>query len=316
MKRNILILLLLLIISFAVYILNVRYEDINLIKIVNTLFALTSIHFIRLVFEKVILAKVKESKTRYSFRKASALLSFILFLIILLAIWVEHPQSLAVGYGLFAAGVSIALQDLLKNIAGGMIIFINRIYRVGDRIEIDSKYGDVIDISVLYTTLMEIKQWVSGDQPTGRLTVVPNGYVLAGSINNYTKDYSFIWDEITIPFTYDSNWRKASAEIQKLVAEKTKPTMERAEKEMARAGDKYYYEDKAIEPEIFLSITDNWINFNIRYITDARERRTVNNILNQMILEMIESSKEYKIANESSDINITGAPEIRVREGK
>ncbi len=314
MRRNILILLFLLIISFAVYVLNVRYEDINLIKIVNTLFAITAIHFIRLVFEKVILAKVKESKTRYSFKKASAFLSFILFLIILLAIWVEHPQSLAVGYGVFAAGVSIALQDLLKNIAGGMIIFITRIYRVGDRIEIDSKYGDVIDISVLYTTLMEIRQWVSGDQPTGRLTVVPNGYILAGSIQNYTKDYSFIWDEITIPLTYDSDWRKASAEIQKLVAEKTKPTVERAEKEMSKVGDKYYYIHKGIEPEIFLSITDNWINFNIRYITDARERRLVHNSLNQMILEMIENSKEYKIANESSDIDITSVPELKIKE--
>jgi len=309
MRRNIVILLILLIISSAVYTLNIHYEAINLIKIVNTLFALTVIYFIRFVFQEVILLKVKESKARYSFRKAGSLLSVILFVIIVLGIWVEHPQSLAVGYGLFAAGLSIALQDLIKNIAGGLVIFINRIYRVGDRIEVDSKYGDVIDISVLYTTLMEIKGWVSGDQPTGRLTIIPNGYVLSGSIHNYTKDYSFIWDEISIPLTYDSDWRKAYSELKKIVTEKTKSTVELAEKEMSIVGDKYYYIHKAIEPEIFMVLTDNWINFNIRYITDARARRSVHNALNQLILKMIENSKEYKIASESSDINIVGVPE-------
>ena len=104
---------------------------------------------------------------------------------------------------------------------------------------------------------------------------MPNGYVLSGSIQNYTKDYSFIWDEISIPLTYESDWRKASDEIRKVVTEKTKTTVELAEKEMSKAGDKYYYIHKGIEPEIYLSLNDNWINFNIRYITDARERRIV-----------------------------------------
>ena len=61
------------------------------------------------------------------------------------------------------------------------MIFLNGIYRVGDRIEMNQKFGDVIDIGLLYTTLMETREWVSGDQVTGRLAIVPNGGVLNGN---------------------------------------------------------------------------------------------------------------------------------------
>ena len=97
------------------------------------------------------------------------------------------------------------------------MIFVNGIYRVGDRIEINQKFGDVIDIGLLYTTLMETREWVAGDQATGRLSIVSNGSVLAGAVQNYTRDFSFIWDEISVPITYDSNWNEANAKILDIV---------------------------------------------------------------------------------------------------
>jgi len=105
------------------------------------------------------------------------------------------------GFGLVAAAFTLSMQDVAKNFAGGLNIFINRIYRVGDRIEIGSKKGDVIDIDIFYTTIMETNEWVSADLPTGRLSIIPNSLVLSNITNNYTKDFEFLWDEISFPIT-------------------------------------------------------------------------------------------------------------------
>ncbi len=110
-------------------------------------------------------------------------------------------------FGLVAAAFTLTMQDVAKNFAGGLSILFNRIYRVGDRIEIGSKKGDVIDIDIFYTTIMEINEWVSAEQPTGRLSIIPNSYVLTNITNNYTKDFDFLWDEISLPITYSSDWK-------------------------------------------------------------------------------------------------------------
>ncbi len=299
----------LIIISALFWFANYRYPNLYLQKGFYTFLALTIIYFLfKLVFEEIVVKRIKESKTKYAFKKTVSILYFVVFLIVIIAIWVENTQTLLVSYGLIAAGVAIALQDFFKNFMGGIIIFVHGIYRVGDRIEINSKYGDVIDIGILYTTLMELREWVAGEQATGRLTVVPNGYVLSTTVNNYTKDHNFIWDEISIPITYDSDWEEAATKILSIVKKEVVNITDQAVKEISKLEEKYYLPKKVIEPAIFLTLTDNWINFNIRYTTEVRQRRLLRDRLNRMILDEIQNSKNIKIASETLDI--IGFPEV------
>lgn len=194
------------------------------------------------------------------------------------------------------------------------MVFFNGIYRVRDRIEINEKFGDVIDISIFYTTLMETREWVSGDQVTGRLTVVPNGLVLNGAIQNYSRDFDFIWDEITIPITYDSDWKEGVSKILEIVTKETMDVSEKAQKIMERIEGKYYFTKKSLEPAIFLTLTDNWITFGVRYITEVRQRRVLHDKLSRIILSEIENSEKIKIA--SATMNITGFPPINLRNEK
>lgn len=194
------------------------------------------------------------------------------------------------------------------------MILINGIYRVGDRIEINERFGDVIDISIFYTTLMETREWVSGDQVTGRLTIVPNGLVLNGSVENYSRDFDFIWDEITIPITYDSDWKEGINKILDIGTKETMDASENAKMTMKRVEGKYYFAKKSLEPSIFLTLTDNWITFGIRYVTEVRQRRVLHDKLSRMILSEIEKSEKIKIA--SATMNITGFPPIRLRNEK
>ena len=311
MIKKIVSLLSLIIITGLFWFAQFQYPNVYLERGFYTFLTVTIVYFVfKSVFEEIVARQIKESKTRYSFRKTVSILYFVVLLLALIRIWVEQTGTLLVSYGLAAAGIAIALQDFFKNFVGGVIIFITGIYRVGDRIEINQKVGDVIDIGILYTTLLELKEWVAGDQATGRLTIIPNGYVLSGTINNYTKDNNFIWDELAIPITYDSDWKEAITTIQRIVGNETKSMADQAEQEIMELAEKYYLSIRAVEPVVYLTLTDNWITYNIRYITDVRQRRVVRSTLSQMILEEIQKSEKVKIA--STTLDIIGLPELKI----
>jgi len=175
-------------------------------------------------------------------------------------------------------------------------------------LEINSKIRDVIDIGVFYTTLLETNEWVKGDQATGRLSIIPNSLVLSGIVNNYTKDHPYIWDEISIPITYDSDWKEALKIIERVIETETKEIAAKSEASVSQLSDKYYLPQKATEPTVFATLTDNWINLNIRYITEVRQRRTLRDKLNRTFLSELEKIDNINIASETIDVHIKELP--------
>ncbi len=301
-------LLFLIVITLIFWFSNYQYPLTYLEKGFYTFLVLTILYLIfKSILEETIAQQIDDLKMRYSFRKTMSILYVAFISLAIIRIWVEDTQTLLVTYGLVAAGVAVALQDFFKNFAGGIVIFLTGLYTIGDRIEIDSQYGDVIDIGILYTTLLELKRWVAGDQATGGLTVVPNGYVLSKTVNNYTKDNNFIWDELEIPITYESDWKEAYQKMLRIVHRETAEMTGQAEKELSALRLKYYLSERDVAPVIYIQLTDNWISFHIRYITDVRQRRAVASTLSKLILEEIQQSANIKIA--STTVDIVGFPE-------
>ena len=260
-----------------------------------------------LIFQIIIsmffVRRITNLKTRYTANKAISVLSIVFIIVICLRVWVTDSASLIVWYGIIGAGLAFALQDVFKNFVGGFLIIISGMYRVGDRISIDDKYGDVMDIGVMNTTLMEIRGWVSGDQPSGRLLLIPNGMVITTPLFNYTGDHSFVWDEIAIPLTYDSNWRLAKDLVLGIVTKETAAMTKKADEEIERIGEKYYLPKKVVDPSAYITFTDNWIMLDVRYVTDARTRRLLRSRLSELILAAIE--KEDRITISSSTVTVT-----------
>jgi len=308
MLRTIIIAIISAIISATLWFINYTYPNFYssfILKGFYTFLALTVIYTVfRVILEEIIVKKLKQTKMRYSVKKTISVLYVLIFLFAFIAIWIEQTETILISFGLIGAGIAVALQDVFKNFAGGITIFSTGIYRVGDRIEINGKIGDVMDIGIFFTTVMEIGEWVDGNQATGRLTTIPNSIVISGNVNNFTRDHNFIWDEITLPITYDSNWKKAHEQFCYIVKKETEQFAKQADKEINRLGEKYYLPKKPVEPVIFLSITDNYIKFNIRYVTDTRERRIIRDRISRLILEEIEKSKDIKIASETIDVSV------------
>ena len=300
-------------VAALVWALNWHYQTIQLDKFFYTAVALFSLYTLfRVVLEDLVSKRIPDSKARYSFRKVMRILFLVLAFIVVLRIWVVNPQALLVAYGLVAAGVAISLQDIFKNFAGGVTILLTGLYQVGNRIEINGKYGDVIDISIFYTTILENREWVDGDQATGRLSMIPNGAVLSNVVNNYTKDHHFLWDELSFPVTYDSDWKKGSDMMQRLATEVTGEFSAEARASQSHMEERYYLSERTMEPNVYVKADDNWITLTVRYVVEVRERRFVQSKLTQLILDEIDKDPHLSIA--SATLAITEFPEISVEE--
>lgn len=264
--------------------------------------------FFSLILGRFLVGQISDKKTRYTAKKAISVLSVIFIIALCLRIWVTDTSALIVSYGIIGAALAFAMQDVLKNFVGGFLIILSGMFRVGDRIAIDNNFGDVMDIGVLNTTLMEIRGWVTGDQPSGRLLTIPNGLVINHPLYNYTRDHSFVWDEISIPLTYDSDWRRAKDLILAIVIKETAAMTVQADAEIERIGETFYLPKKVVEPSAYITLTDNWITLDIRYVAEARSRRVLRSRLNELALAAIEEEGQITIASTTVTVTTVGEP--------
>ena len=279
------------------------YQNQIYFKIVLSLLLLGFVFSGYKITTEIIAKKViKDRKTQFTINKGILIISGIIFLVLIIQIWIENTESLVISYGIIAAGLAIALQDLFRNFVGGIIIALTGVYKIGDRVEVEGAFGDVMDIGIMNTTMMEIKGWIEAEQPTGRLLLFPNAMVISGKIYNYTKDHNFIWDEIRIPLAYDGDWKAAINNFLDIVKTETQEMTVQAEMEIDRLGEKYYLPKKVTDPAVYLKLTDNWVELSIRYVADAKTRRILSDTINRKILDDITASKTYSIANETMEI--------------
>lgn len=285
---------------------NFESESINFNNLFWLFLILTLSYLIFRIIGSFFVSKISSKRVRYSFRKITYFLFVLSIIVVAVNTWVEDLAVLITVYGLVAAAVALALQDVFKNIIGGLTIFFKKIYSVGDRVKIGEVMGDVVDVSLTYTSLLEIQSWVRGDQPTGRIVMIPNNKLLSNEVMNYSKDHSFIWDEIFVPLTYGSDWERAKELILSIVNEEISTYVDTAERDIKRLQDRYYLTSANIESGVYVELTDNWIALYVRYVTPVKERRITANKITQNILRIIRQEKGIRIASESLTITQDG----------
>ena len=297
-RLNVIILLLL--IFFIAYIRYLTgfyiFEDRSLLDaLLVSLIVIFLAYVINSLAGSLILRRVSTAKDRYTMRKTVSVLVTVLVFAALFAIWIERTTTLLIAYGILSAGVAIALQDLLRSIAGGVLIIMTRPFKAGDRIQVGDSTGDVLDIGSFSTSIMEIREWVDADQYTGRILHIPNSFVLNQTIKNYTRDYSFIWDEVRILLIYGSNWKKA----EKIALKSAGPIVEEFESlartELLLMGEKYFTTTYEVQTKLFMRLEENWIEMRLRYVVEPRKRRAVSHLLISNILEALEKEDDIMV---------------------
>ena len=177
--------------------------------VIIVIFVLLCIQFIR----KFLKRNIANASVRYKSQKGVELLGYFILGFITILYFTGSIKDFTVTLGLLSAGLAFTLQELILSIAGSVYIFIVKVYEPGDRIEINGIKGDVIDVDSIYTTMMEIGQWVQSDNYTGRIVKLSNAFVFKGPVYNYSKDFPFIWDEFNLPIRYGSDIELAKSII-------------------------------------------------------------------------------------------------------
>lgn len=238
-----------------------------------SLFAVILLFIARRAVLTIVNRRTKDVSIRYRWRKTATYVTFLFGVFIVGGIWFRGIQFLSTYLGLLSAGLAIALHTPLVNLAAWVFILWRKPFSVGDRIEIGEVRGDVIDQRIFMFTLMEIGNRVDAEQSTGRVIHIPNGKIFEEPLANYNDGFRFIWNEIPVLVTFESDWEKAKEILLEIAHARGEELSKSAEIEIKKAARKMMIYLSKLTPIVYTSVKDSGVLLTIRYLCDPRRRR-------------------------------------------
>lgn len=281
-------------------------------KIIAIVVGIIIINLIVRFLQRLASSRVKTKELRYGIRRSLKFFGYFAAVLLMIGVFSDQLNNFTVALGVAGAGIAFALQEVIVSIAGWIALSFGQFYTIGDRVQLGGIKGDVIDISILRTTIMEIGEWVKGDQYNGRIVRVANSFVFKEPVYNYSADFPFVWDEITIPVKYGSDHNLARKIITMVADETVGEYVEFAQKYWKTMTRKYAVENAIVQPMVFLIANDNWMEFTLRYVIENGKRRGTKDILYTRILDAI-AKTDGKVSMASETFHLVEAPTLDIR---
>lgn len=246
---------------------------------------------------------------RYHVRKMVTAAAYIIIFCFITILFADRLKHVGFALGFLGAGIVVALQDVIASLGGFIAIGFSNLYRVGDRIQVNETKGDVVDISMMRTTVLETGNWVSGDLYSGRIVRIPNSVVLKGLVFNDSQGFRFIWDEITIRLTIGSDHEQARQMLQRVAKETVSDYLMEAQDSWKRIVENYRIQNRPLEPTVTLDASGGSLEFSLSYLVDYTKRTTVKDVLFTKIVDEVASSKgKLEWGSSSTTIVLQPAP--------
>ena len=236
--------------------------------------------FILKLIEKLIIFiifKIKcNNKFRFNFRKKYVLINSVIIFLFIIFIWEEFLLKFITLLSFVTAAIAYSLRDTIINFFTGIYIRVSKPFTVEDRIMIDGYMGDVINISTLSFDILEVDSHTF--QSTGTIVHVPNSKIFSSITKNYIKAFKYIWDEIEVKVTIDSDIKSAKSKLYKIV--NSNEVIKRIPNKMKgalEANDKYRIYYNKLEPIIYMDFNDSYISLYIRFLIHPKKKRNIEN---------------------------------------
>ncbi len=258
--------------------------------------------------------RVEDPSRRYVAVKVLNYTLGLLVLLVLLRLWLGGFTGLAASIGIISAGLAVALHEPLANLAGWVFLTIRRPFVVGDRVQVGDHAGDVIDVRLFAFSLVEIGNWVAADQSTGRILHIPNGVVFRETIANYTQGFNFIWHEMPVTVTFESNWRKAKDLLTEIAKRHSAIRGDEAAREVRRAASRYLIRYEHLTPIVWTAVAASGVTLTIRFLSDPRRRRSSEQTIWEDILDAFAQAPDIDFAYPTQrfyDNVVEGKPQAR-----
>ncbi len=248
--------------------------------------------------------QVEDSALLYRWAKSSGYAAFVVAALALTQIWFTAIPSIGTFLGLLSAGLAIALKDGVADLAGWLFILWRKPFDLGHRVQIGPHAGDVVDKSLFQFTIMEIGNWVSADQSTGRLIHIPNAQVFTQPLANYVTGFPYLWNELKILVTFESDWRKAKGLIEDLAVDLTVDITREAHRPAPRGEQRFLIRYRKLTPVVYVSVEDSGVLLTLRYLCRPRERRGTASQMWERLLDSFDEHTDVTLAYPTQRINL------------
>jgi small-conductance mechanosensitive channel len=253
-------------------------------------------------------------------RQAVNIVAAVLLFLSVVSIWFDDPTRLTTALGLFTAGVAFALQRVITATAGYFVILRGKTFSLGDRIVMGGVRGDVIGLSFMQTTIMEMGQppgeqadepsmWVKSRQYTGRIVSVSNAKIFDEPVYNYSREFPYIWEEMTFPIRYGDDRHKVEQILLEAARKHTAEIGDLGEGDLKELQRRYGMPHPDVKPRIYWRMTDNWLELSLRFLSRDRSTRELKDAMSREILHKLD---EAHIGLASATYEIVGVPPLRL----
>jgi small-conductance mechanosensitive channel len=265
------------------------------------------IHTAFRVLEQRLPRRFGQGDARYKVRKFVVFSGYFAILLFLAMLFEDRLGRLSFAIGVIGAGVAVALQDVVASVAGAFSIGFSKLYAVGDRVQIGDTRGDVIDIGLLRTTLMETGNWVNLDVYNGRLVRIPNSTVLKVSVFNYSQGFRFVWDEIKVVLSVTSDCQLTREMLLRVAKASVGEYLVEAQTSWKYISENYRIENPALEPTVSLAVNAGSLEFSLSYVVDYTTRTAMKTRLFTTIVEEVANS-QGRLQWASQTVTLTNQP--------
>jgi small-conductance mechanosensitive channel len=276
-----------------------HFEAIGLYRrLVDSALAILFFIVLRWILIRIFLRLSHDRKKDYLWRKGAEYCAVFVLLFCLALVWLSGFGSLTTYLGLLSAGIAVALKDPLANFAGCLFIVLRKPFQVGDRIEIGSYAGDVIDIDVFQFTLMESgTSGSSRDMRTGRVIKISNSTMFTEPLVNFTKGwFEYVYNTIEVTVTFESNWKKARAILEEIIVAEARGSSLKAKETMTKAAEKYMVLAIRLDPIVLTEVSTNGITLTATYLCDSRFKRLSSSKVWEQVLDRYWAEEDIAFA--------------------
>lgn len=310
----------------AVYLFGTRLVGVNADNAKKLLFTLALVALALLLgwalraLTRALLSGNRNERVAFWTRQGIRLVTGVLVVFGTASIWFDDPTTLTTGLGLVSAGLAFALQKVVTAIAGYVVILRGTTFNVGDRIAMGGVRGDVIALGFTQTTIMEMGQppavqgadpamWVQARQYTGRVVTVSNARIFDEPVYNYTREFPFLWEEMSFPIPFAADRERAERVILAAAARHAVRPDELDAAAVDELKRRYFLDRLSTDPRVYYRLTDNWLEMSVRFVVRDRGIRDVKDAISREVLRELDAAG---IGLASATFELTGLPPVRL----
>ena len=261
-------------------------------------------------------------RTAFWARQGIHVFTAVVLILGIVSIWFDDPTRLTTAMGLVTAGLAFALQRVVTALAGYVLILRGQTFNVGDRIVMGGVRGDVVALGFMQTTIMEMGQpppvqnadpamWVKSRQYTGRIVTVSNAKVFDEPVFNYTREFPYLWEELTVPVSYRDDRAAVERILLDAAARHTVKVRELGEPALKDLEQQYAMKRSAMDPKVYMRMTDNWVELTVRFLAEDHGVRDLKDAMTRDILSAMDAAG---IGVASATFEVVGLPPLRVEQ--